>query len=67
MRRISPADPQAQAKTLVNHYAKRWGIEIDQPCCLHKSVLLNFPSNQSVMDERVSTRFEVPLAMILAA
>jgi hypothetical protein len=64
---LAASDPQAQPKTLINHYAKRWGIEIDQPCCLHKSVLLNFPSDQSVMDERVSTRFEVPLATILAA
>jgi len=31
-RALSPAD-------ILELYALRWAIEIDQPCCLHKSVL----------------------------
>ncbi len=64
---LAVSDPQAKGAEVVKLYGKRWGVEIDQPCCLHKSVLLNFPNNQAVIDERVSTRFEVPLLRILAA
>ena len=37
-RLILATETELTAKAIIQLYARRWGIEIDQPCCLHKSV-----------------------------
>jgi len=36
---LAVSDPEVKGAEAVNCYAKRWGIEICQPCCLLKDVL----------------------------
>ncbi len=60
-------DPKITAKELVIHYHKRWDIEIDQSCCLHKSIFHEFTLAMRSLRAYFSTKSVVPYVKPSAA